>query len=612
VPVAPPNRAAAFTPDAISVGTRHLEVGGEHVASFAITGYPREVYAGWLQPLLTYPGRLDVSLHVDPIDPATAAARLKKQLAKLESGRRYTSDKGRLVDPQVEAATEDAYALADRIARGEGRLFRLGLYLTVHAADADELAREAAAVRALAASLLLDAKPATYRSMQGWASALPLGLDLLGMKRTFDTAALSSAFPFTSPDLPAADPTSVSAPEGVLYGFNLGSQSLVHWDRFALDNHNSVILGRSGAGKSYLVKLEALRSLYRGVEIIIIDPEDEYRRLCQAVGGSYLNLGDSHVHLNPFDIPIHTGPNGRRTAARDALIHRSLFLHTVVSLLVGDELTGDDRAVLDRAISATYQQAGITSDPRTWTRPAPILADLTSTLQAGADATGMKLADRLQPYVTGAFRHLFDGQTTTRPDGHLVVFSLRDLAEELKPVGTLLTLDATWRRVTNPAIRRPRMIVVDEAWLLMQQRAGAQFLFRVAKSFRKHQGGLTLCTQDVLDILGSDLGKAIIANSATQILLRQAPQPIDDIVHAFTLSAGERQFLLSAERGQGLLSTGTQRVAFQSLASPAEDRLITTDPVELTRLLAEEQTESDKAFVDLGPAGDDHIALPPL
>jgi type IV secretory pathway VirB4 component len=482
VPAGPPNRAAAFTPDAISVGSRHLEVGGEHVASFAITGYPREVYAGWLQPLLTYPGRLDVSLHVDPIDPATAAARLKKQLAKLESGRRYTSDKGRLVDPQVEAATEDAYALADRIARGEGRLFRLGLYLTVHATDADELAREVAAVRALAASLLLDAKPATYRSMQGWASALPLGLDLLGMKRTFDTAALSSAFPFTSPDLPAADPTSVSAPEGVLFGFNLGSQSLVHWDRFALDNHNSVILGRSGAGKSYLVKLETLRSLYRGVEVIVIDPEDEYRRLCQAVGGSYLNLGDSHVRLNPFDIPIHTSPDGRRTATRDALIHRSLFLQTVVSLLVGDELTGDDRAVLDRAISATYQRAGITSDPRTWTRPAPILADLVSTLQAGAEATGSKLADRLQPYVAGAFRYLFDGQTTTRPDGHLVVFSLRDLADELKPVGTLLTLDATWRRVTNPAIRRPRMIVVDEAWLLMRQQAGAEFLFRVAKS----------------------------------------------------------------------------------------------------------------------------------
>jgi type IV secretory pathway VirB4 component len=318
--------------------------------------------------------------------------------------------------------------------------------------------------------------------MQGWASALPLGLDLLGMKRTFDTAALSSAFPFTSPDLPAADPTSVSAPEGVLFGFNLGSQSLVHWDRFALDNHNSVILGRSGAGKSYLVKLETLRSLYRGVEVIVIDPEDEYRRLCQAVGGSYLNLGDSHVRLNPFDIPIHTSPDGRRTATRDALIHRSLFLQTVVSLLVGDELTGDDRAVLDRAISATYQRAGITSDPRTWTRPAPILADLVSTLQAGAEATGSKLADRLQPYVAGAFRYLFDGQTTTRPDGHLVVFSLRDLADELKPVGTLLTLDATWRRVTNPAIRRPRMIVVDEAWLLMRQQAGAEFLFRVAKS----------------------------------------------------------------------------------------------------------------------------------
>jgi hypothetical protein len=605
----PPNRAGAFTPDALSVGVRHLEVGNEWVSSFAITGFPREVHPGWLSPLLTYPGRLDVALHVEPIDPVTAAARLKKQLAKLESGRRHTAEHGRLYDPQVEAATEDAYDLSSRVARGEGKLFRVGLYLTVHAPSERALGDEVAALRSLAASLLLDAKHTTYRSLQGWVSTLPMGLDLIGMRRTFDTSALSAAFPFTSPDLPPADPTSVAAPSGVLYGYNVGSQGLVHWDRFALDNHNSVILGRSGAGKSYLVKLELLRSLYRGIEIHVIDPEDEYARLATAVGGTYVHLGADNVRLNPFDLPIHTRPDGRRTAPKDALIRRSLFLHTVIALLLGTELQAGERAALDRGIAATYQRVGITADARTWTRPAPTLRDLRDTLAASSDPAGIELAARLHPYVEGAFSSLFDGQTSTNPEGHLVVFSLRDLPDELKGIGTLLTLDAVWRRVSNPAIRRPRLVVVDEAWLLMKERSGAEFLFRMAKASRKHWAGLTVATQDTADVLGSDLGKAVVANAATQILLRQASQAIDEITQTFDLSAGERQFLLSADRGQGLLSAGTQRVAFQSIASPTEHYLVTSNPAELARYAEDTEltdTDSEQAYVDLGAADETH------
>lgn len=570
----------AFLPDAVSVGARHVEVGGEWVASFAITGYPREVHPGWLAPLLTYPGRLDVSLHIDPVDPVTAATGLRRQLAKLESGRRHTEEHGRLLDPQAEAATEDAYDLSARVARGEGKLFRLGLYLTIHAPTRQGLADDVAALRALAASLLMDAKPTTYRSLQGWVTTLPMGLDLIGMRRTFDTSALAAAFPFASPDLPAADP---AAPSGVLYGYNVGSQALVHWDRFACDNHNSVILGRSGAGKSYLVKLELLRSLYRGIEIAVIDPEDEYARLATAVGGTYVPLGRPGVRLNPFDLPITERPDGRRTAPQDALIRRSLFLHTVLAVLLGAEPSATDRAVLDRAIATTYQRAGITSDARSWTRPAPTLRDLRDTLTraAGTGDPAGELAARLHPWVDGAFTQLFDGPTTTTPAGHLVVFSLRDLPDELKAIGTLLTLDAVWRRVSNPAIRRPRLVVVDEAWLLMKQQAGAQFLFRMAKAARKHWAGLTVATQDSADVLGSDLGKAVVANAATQILLRQAPQAIDEITRTFDLSAGERQFLLTADRGQGLLSSGTQRVAFQAIASPTEHHLATSDPAEL-------------------------------
>ncbi|MFE2755421.1 VirB4 family type IV secretion system protein [Actinosynnema sp. NPDC059335] len=614
-PTAAFSAAAAFTPDALSVAARHVEVGGEWVASFAVVGFPREVHPGWLAPLLTYPGRLDVSLHVEPIDPATAASRLRRQLARLEAGRRHTAEHGRLFDPHVEAATEDAYDLSSRVARGEGKLFRVGLYLTVHATSQKALADEVAALRSLCASLLLDAKHTTYRSLQGWVSTLPMGLDLIGMRRTFDTSALAAAFPFTSPDLPAADPTSVAAPSGVLYGYNVGSQGLVHWDRFGdgMHNHNSVILGRSGAGKSYLVKLELLRSLYRGIEIAVVDPEDEYARLAAAVGGTYVHLGARGVRLNPFDLPIHTRADGRRTAPKDALVRRSLFLHTVIAVLVGGALEPTERAALDRAIAETYQSVGITADARTWTRPSPTLRALRDQLagagQAGDRAAG-ELAARLHPFVEGAFSSLFDGPSSVNPEGHLVVFSLRDLPDKLKGIGTLLTLDAVWRRVSNPAIRRPRLVVVDEAWLLMKQPSGAEFLFRMAKASRKHWAGLTVATQDTADVLGSDLGKAVVANAATQILLRQASQAIDEITRTFDLSAGERAFLLSADRGQGLLSAGTQRVAFQSIASPTEHYLVTSNPAELAAYNDTSDTggpvdEGEAAFVDLGFDGDE-------
>ncbi|MDT8916061.1 helicase HerA domain-containing protein [Amycolatopsis sp. PS_44_ISF1] len=610
--------AGAFTPDSLSVSARHLEVGNEFVASFGITGYPQEVYPGWLAPLLTYPARLDVSVHVQPIDPATAAGGLRKQRAKLESSRRHNARHDRLDDPDLDAAAEDAADLSRRIARGDGKLFKFGLYLTVHAPDETTLAEEVSALRSLCASLLLDAKPATYRALQGWVSTLPLGLDPLGLKRTFDTAAVSAAYPFTSPDLPPTDPTS-AAPSGVLYGYNVGSSGLVHWDRFACDNYNSVVLGRSGAGKSYFVKLEILRSLYRtigdgqaarGVQVFVIDPEDEYARLAAQVGGTYVHLGAGGVRLNPFDLPVHTDAHRRRTAPQDALRRRSLFLHTVLAVLFGVEVTGAERAVLDTAITTTYAAVGITGDPRTWTRPAPLLRDLRDVLAAGGDeddAVAADLAARLHPFVDGSFADLFDGPTSTTPDGHLVVFSLRDLPDELRAIGTLLVLDAVWRRISNPADRRPRLVVVDEAGLLMRLREAALFLFRLAKAARKHWAGLTVATQDAADVLGSEIGKAIISNAATQVLLRQASQVIDEICEAFTLSAGERHFLLSAEQGQGLLSAGTQRVAFQALASPAENYLITTDPAELAHFAEDDPDGTDSgladAYIDLGPAG---------
>ncbi|WP_237110430.1 VirB4 family type IV secretion system protein [Nonomuraea sp. MG754425] len=541
-----------------------------------MTGYPREVGAGWLEPLLTYPGHLDVSLHIEPIPQAVAAMRLRRQLARLESASRSDATHGRLADFTAEAAADDATHLAEQLARGHGRLFKVGLYLTVNAPSESELAAEVERVRALASSLLLDAQPATFRALQGWTTSLPLGVDSLGATRTFDTIALAAAFPFTSPDLPTAVRES-----GVLYGLSATGTGVVVWDRYAQDNHNSVVLARSGAGKSFFTKLEALRLLYHGVEVAVVDPEDEYARLAHAVGGTHVRLGASGVRWNPFDLPPSQG------AHDDVLARRAMFLQTLIAtMLGGTALTPQTRATLDSAIIATYQTAGITRDPVTWSRPAPLLADLVTTLTGQTSGkTGADLAAQLAPYVTGSYRELFNGPTTTHPAGHLTVFSLRDLPEEMKAVGTLLALDAIWRRVANPRDRKKRLVVVDEAWLLMKEPEGARFLFRMAKAARKHWAGLAVVTQDAADLLGTELGQAIVANAASQILLRQAPQAISAVGDAFDLTDGERQFLLTAERGEALLIAGpANRAALTIVASPTEAALVTTDPAHLAKL----------------------------
>ncbi|MGP3916338.1 VirB4 family type IV secretion system protein [Nonomuraea sp. 10N515B] len=454
-------QSTGLGPDVVHVEARRLHVGDSVCATLAITGYPREVAPGWLEPLLTYPGRLDVSLHIEPVPSLVATDRLRKQLARLESGLRSDHEHGRLLDPGREAAAEDAQELASRLARGQAKLFRASIYLTVHASTVEDLDDACAQVRALAASLLLDARQVAFRQLQGWVSSLPLAYDNLAMRRTFDTPALASAFPFTSPDL-----TTELGATAVLYGANTSSASLVAWDRFAQDNHNSVILARSGSGKSYLAKLEALRSLYAGIEVAVIDPEDEYARLCSAVGGAYIHLGAPKVRLNPFDLP----PKNQR--GDDPLTRRALFLHTLITVMLGEPLGNAGKATLDRAILATYRKDGITQDPHTWNRRPPLLRDLAKVLNE--DPQGKDLAAGLAPYVTGSHRQLFDGPTTTRPDSHLIVFSLRDLPDELKAVGTLLTLDAVWRRVSDPFNRRPRLVVVDEAWLLMKDPEGAK------------------------------------------------------------------------------------------------------------------------------------------
>ncbi len=567
-PPAPP--AGLLGPEAVEVFPRRIRAGETWCGTFAVVGYPREVAPGWLSPLLAYPGPVDVALHVDPVENAEAARHLRRQLARFESTRRIEARQERLEDPQIEAAAEDAAELAGELARGEGRLFRVGLYVTVRAPTEEALEREAHRVRSLCASLLLDTRPVTFRALQGWITTLPLGMDAVRLRRTFDTKALAAAFPFASAELEAAG--------GVFLGRNDTTGGLIFVDRFALENHNQVILARSGAGKSYLAKLQILRSLYGGVEVLVIDPENEYGRLARAVGGSVIRLGGSGERLNPLDLAEAGKP--------EALTDQALFVHALVSSLLG-EVSSGEKAPLDRAILAAYEGAGITSDPRTHARPAPVLADVVARLRQ--DPGGLSLAGRLDPYVSGSHRSLFDGPTTVRADGHLVVFSLRDLSEELKTGGTLMALDAIWRKVARGE-RRPRVVVVDEAWWLLGagRDAGARFLQRLAKSARKHWCGLTTITQDAADVLSSELGQAVVTNAAHQVLLGQSPQAMEALARAFNLSEGEQSYLLTCDRGQGILAVGTERAALQVVASEAEHRLATSDPAEIAALEGEE------------------------
>ncbi len=596
--IPPAGLAAVVGPDCVEVGARRLRLGAGYCATFAVTGYPATVGGVFLETIFSWPGRLDVAIHIDPIPADLAAGRLRRQRARFESSRRIDADKGRLGDPQVDAAAEDAADLADRVARGAAKLFRTGIYVTVHAATDDALVEACAQVRAAAAAMLLDLQPVTWRHLQGWTTTLPLGVDTVGMARVLDTTALAAAFPFASPDLPTPLPGDPPPLGGVLYGVNLASAGVVVWDRWAQDNHNSVILARSGAGKSVHVKLEVLRSMYMNVVVAVVDPEDEYVRLAQRVGGTVVQLGAPGVRLNPLDIP-----SGDRRP--DALTRRALFLHTVVAVLVGQPLPPLEVAALDRAILDTYHAAGITADPATWDTPAPLLRDLNATLSVDGSPAARTLAARLRPWTEGSFKELFDGPTTTRPDGHLVVWSLRHLADELKTIGTLLALDHIWRQIDRPvpARRRPgsspevrRLVVVDEAWMMLRDGAAATWMFKMAKAARKRNAGLAVITQDAADVLGSELGQAVVANAATQILMRQAPQAIAAVAEAFALTAEERHLLLQAQPGEALLVAGSHRVRYQVVASGEELALVLT---------SSQPTQPSAPAVAYDPAGPD-------
>ena len=575
-------RSAAdlVAPAAIEETRSHVAIDGSYTRALALTDYPRHVSPNWLGRLIDSGEPLDLSLHIDPLDSAGAVRQLTHRLVELQSSRLLDAKVGRIASVEREIATEDVERLRDALERGDERVLSASLYLRLHGRTPAELDRSTARLEGTLGGMMAASRPALYEMLPGLLSCLPAGQDQLGRRRNLDTSSVATMIPFSSSHL--------AVERGLLYGRSVHNNSLVIFDPFGADlaNANKVVFAKSGAGKSYACKVEALRALLLGIEYLVIDPENEYGRICDAVGGQMVRLsGTSPQRINPFDLPA-AGKTDAET--RDPLAERVLALQGLLGLMLaerGEQLDQRERGVLDAALYETYRGAGISEDVTTHGRPVPVLRDLLAVLRAGDEPYG--LADRLERYVGGSLGRVFSEQTTVALDRPFVVFNVRDLEEELRPLATYLIADHVWREVRRAP--RPRVLLIDEAWSLMRYPEGARFLAQMARQARKHWLGLTTVTQDVEDFLASPEGHTVLANSSVQLLMRQDSSTIGLVEQTFGLSAGERAFLLSCRKGEGLFMAGGNHIALRVEASPLEDDLSTTNPAELAAPAAEEE-----------------------
>lgn len=565
-----------IAPGAIEVDFNHLKIGNKYFRTLFIAGYPRFVSANWLSPLINFDHSLDIAMYIYPIEGKGVLDELRRKIAEMEAELQITAEKGRLPDPATVAKLEDARQLQEQLVRGAERFFQFGLYITIPADSLEELNQISKQVIATLGSLMIISKHATLQMEEGFKTTIPTCIDKLMITRNMDTTSLATTFPFTTSEL--------TANEGIMYGINEHNGSLVVFDRFTLENANSVVFGKSGCGKSYLIKLEALRSLMFGTEIIIIDPEAEYKALAEAVGGEYITFGfSSKAKINPFDL------SAIYEESENELGLKILSLHSLFKVIMG-ELTPSEEAILDRALVQTYKMKGITPDPATQKNEPPLMEDLYKVLIGMEQPEATSLASRLEKFVKGSFVGIFDQPSNVDISNPFTVFSIRELEEALRPIAMFIILDYIWTKIKREM--KKRILIVDEAWYLMKYPDSANFLYSIAKRARKYYLGLTTITQDVEDFLASDYGKAIVTNSSIQILMKQSPAAIDKVGQVFYLSEGEKHLLLSADIGEGLFFAGANHVAIRVVASPEEHRLITTKPEEI---LAKDQKEKESS-----------------
>ncbi|EKD56034.1 MAG: hypothetical protein ACD_58C00316G0007 [uncultured bacterium] len=571
-----------IAPAAFKVTPNYVQIENYFVRSLFVFTYPRYLQVNWLSSIINYDITADISMFIYPMQTQHVMTDLRKKVGQLESSQVMEQEKGLVRNPELETAISDIEGLRDVLQRGEIRLFQYSLYFTLFGKSIEELNTLTKQLESTLGGMLVYTKQAMLQMEQGFNSCIPLFQDELSVRRNLDTGSLSTTFPFVSSEL--------SSNEGILYGLNRHNNSLILFDRFQLENANNVVFAKAGAGKSYAIKLEALRSLMLGTDIIVIDPENEYKMLCEAVGGSYLPLSlNAKERINPFDLPKKISED---ESGEEILRNAVIMIKGLIGLMVGT-LTPEEDAILDKAIYETYALKDITTDPESHKNTPPVMVDLQNILKnmTGAES----LASRLGKYVEGTFAGLFNKPTNFDIDKGFVVFSIRDLEEQLRPIGMYLVLNYIWNKVRFEM--KKRILIIDEAWIMMQHEDSAKFLYALAKRCRKYFLGLTVITQDVEDFLGSPYGRAVISNSSMQLLLKQSTSSIDKIAEVFNLTEGEKYLLLESDVGEGLFFAGLNHVAIKIIASYTEDQIITTDPRQLLEI---KKSEAEQQQVNNG------------
>ena len=559
-----------IAPAGLEIASNYLKIGDYYSKTFFIFTYPRYISTGWFSPLVNLPEMMDISIFIHPMDTALALRNLRKKVAQVEAEISEKEEKGIVRDPVLETAYQDIESLRDSLQQAREKLFEVGVYITIYGKNLEDLAKLENNIVNLMESKLVYLKPALFKQKEGLTSVFPVGKDELDIKTPLNTGPASSLFPFVSPDL--------TSETGIMYGINMHNNSLVIFDRFSLENANMVVFAKSGSGKSYATKLQIIRSLMMGTNVIVIDPENEYQNLANAIGGSYFKISlTSQSHVNPFDIPVI--PEGEEPA--DVFKSHVLNLTGLVKLMLG-EIKPEEESLLDRAITETYASRDITAENFGSIKELnpPLLEDLQTVLDNTEG--GKTLAQRLDKYTHGSYAGFTNASTNVDIKNRLIVFSIRDLEEELRPIAMYIVLNFVWNLIRSEL--RQRLLVIDEAWWMMKYKDSASFLFGLVKRARKYYLGVTTITQDVDDFIKSEYGRPIITNSSIQLLLKQSPTSIGSVAEAFDLTEGEKTFLLESGVGEGLFFAGLKHVAMRVIASYTEDQIITTNPEQMLEI----------------------------
>ncbi len=557
--------ADVIAPSSVEVDFNYIRVGERFYKTFFVVGYPRYVSPNWLSPVIDFNHSLNISMFIYPTSSSDILSDLRRKTAEMEATISSQIDQGLVVDAKVQAALEDAQSLTEELAKGIERFFQMSLYITLYSESLAELDTASKQLESTLSSLLILPKTSTLQMEEGFKSTIPLGEDNLFITRNMDTASLASTFPFTSATL--------TQDKGIMYGLNQQNGSLIIFDRFSLENANEVVFGKSGSGKSFLIKLEAMRQFMFGTEIIIIDPEGEYQQITKTFGGEYVSFTPSSgVKINPFDL------SGMYTEGENELGLKILSLHGLLRIVMG-ELDATHDAILDRALVETYRQKGITTDPATQKKEPPLMEDLYKVLLGMEDTNASELALRLEKFIKGSLSGLFNQQSNFDITNPFTSFSIKALEDQLRPIAMHIILDFVWTKIRKSL--KKRLLILDEAWYLMKYEDSASFVYGIAKRARKYYLALTTATQDVGDFLSTDYGKAVLSNSSIQILLKQSPTEIDTVSKIFYLSNGEKELLLSVGVGEGLFFVGLSHVVVKVVASPFEKDLATSNPADV-------------------------------